>query len=279
MLYHGEKVVLLTKHGKERVIKPLLEGETGCELVLEHRFDTDRLGTFSRQIKRRRSQMNTARLKIKKALKLSKLDIGIASEGSFGMHPSGLIPWNIELVLLYDRKEKIEVYGVHQTSKTNFSDIYVDSYEDLLKFAKRIGFPEHYVILRPDHKQSKKIYKDIFSEETLKDVYDRCMSVSKTGKVFAETDMRAHANPTRMQSILKATEQMLLNLKRVCPICQAPGFMAIKAISGLACESCDMPTELTAKTLYQCQKCKHEKESTSPYGLRAPSMYCHNCNP
>ena len=81
-IFENRKVVLLTKHKKEEAIKSALEKETGCELIVESRFDTDKLGTFSREIKRPKSQLDTARMKIRKGLKLTKTDIGIASEGS-----------------------------------------------------------------------------------------------------------------------------------------------------------------------------------------------------
>ena len=47
-LYENRKVVLLTKHKKEEVIKPIVEEALGCILQVENRFDTDKLGTFTR---------------------------------------------------------------------------------------------------------------------------------------------------------------------------------------------------------------------------------------
>ena len=46
--YAGERIALLTQHGKERVIAPRIEPALGC--VVEHvtGFDTDTLGTFTR---------------------------------------------------------------------------------------------------------------------------------------------------------------------------------------------------------------------------------------
>jgi hypothetical protein len=71
--------VLLAKHKKDEVIQPILEKATGCRLIVETRYDTDELGTFSMDIKRPKSQIDTARLKIKIGMGLSKTDIGIAS--------------------------------------------------------------------------------------------------------------------------------------------------------------------------------------------------------
>ena len=278
-LYSNRKIVLLTKHSKEEVIKPIIELATGCDLIIERRFDTDKFGTFSREIKRPKSQLDTARLKIKKGLKLSNADIGIASEGSFGAHPILPVPWNIELVLLFDKKEKFEIYGVHESADTNFNHIKARSYEDVLFFAEKIGFPEHYLILRPDHEKSKKIIKDINSYEKLKDAYYKCFALSKSGEVFVETDMRAHANPTRMNNIQKATENLVSKLLSLCPNCDSPGFIVTEVIPGLPCELCGLASERVLKYIYVCNKCKHEKVENFPNGHTTPAQYCNYCNP
>lgn len=278
-IYHNRKIVFLTKHGKEEVIKPILELETGCELIIESRFDTDSLGTFSREMKRPKSQLDTAKMKIEKGMELTNTDIGIASEGSFGSHPIAPVPWNVELVLLYDKKEKFELYGVHESSDTNFSHKIVKNYDEVLMFAKKIGFPEHFLILRPDNEYSKNIIKDINSYEKLKEAYSICTELSEDGEVFIETDMRAHANPTRMNNIKKATENLVSKLLSVCPNCGAPGFIVNDVIRGLPCELCGLPSEMTLKFIYNCYKCKHEKEEHFPMGHVASAQYCNYCNP
>lgn len=64
----GKRAVLATMHGKERVIRPLLEGGLGLQIILPNGFDTDRFGTFSREIERTGSQLDAARAKIEAAL-------------------------------------------------------------------------------------------------------------------------------------------------------------------------------------------------------------------
>lgn len=278
-LFEGRKIVLLTKHGKERVIRSVLEEKLGCHIYVENRFDTDKLGTFSREIKRPKSQLDTARLKIKKGMKLSGLDMGIASEGSFGSHPIAPIMWNIEIVVLYDSQEKIEIYGVHESSDANCDHLSTNSFEDLLKFAKKIGFPEHYLILRPDNEKSKIVFKDIDSIVKLEESFNQCVKKSKLGYVFCETDMRAHANPTRMKNIEKATQNLLDKLLNVCPSCGMYGFEIKETVRGLPCESCGFPSEMTLHFVYQCHKCKYKKIEEYPRGKFAPAQYCYICNP
>ena len=278
-IYENRRIVLLTKHEKEKVIKPVLEKETGCELIVETRFDTDKLGTFSREIKRPKSQLDTARMKIRIGMKLFNTDIGIASEGSFGSHPYAPIPWNIELVLLYDKKEKMEIYGIYEGSETNFGHLETNNFDDALKFAEKIGFPKHFLILRSDDEYSKNIIKDIDSVDKLKDSFHWCLTKSRSGNVFIETDMRAHANPTRMKNIEKATQDLILKLMNFCPECGAPGFIMKEAIKGLPCEQCGLPSAMTLKYEFSCHKCKHENEQLYPRGEFAPAQYCNHCNP
>jgi len=63
--FSGKQAVLATMHGKERVIAPLLE-KTGLQLCVSGRVDTDLFGTFSGEIERPASQLETLRLKAEK---------------------------------------------------------------------------------------------------------------------------------------------------------------------------------------------------------------------
>lgn len=223
--------------------------------------------------------METARAKIKLGMRLLKTDIGLASEGSFGSHPLAPLPWNVELVLLYDKKENIEIHGVYEGAETNFSHLTTKSYDEVLEFAGKAGFPEHYLMLRPENEHAKPILKDINSIAKLKDAFIWCASQSSCGSVFIETDMRAHANPTRMQNIAKATQDLISKLLNFCPKCGSPGFSVRKAVKGLPCELCGLPGEMTLKLVYGCHKCMHESEQLHPRGQFAPARYCNFCNP
>ena len=59
----GRHVALLTKHEKERVVSPILEGALDCQVTRINSFDTDLLGTFTREIPRAGSQREAARRK------------------------------------------------------------------------------------------------------------------------------------------------------------------------------------------------------------------------
>ena len=61
--YQNESVSFLTKHGKERVIAPVLEQALGCQVCWVDGFDTDTLGSFSRETPRVTSALETCRHK------------------------------------------------------------------------------------------------------------------------------------------------------------------------------------------------------------------------
>ncbi|MEI6064418.1 MAG: hypothetical protein WCQ26_07490, partial [Pseudanabaena sp. ELA748] len=76
-------VVIATMHRKELAIAPILEASLGVRVTVPQNFDSDLFGTFTRDIDRTTSQIETAKLKAKKALELIDADLAIASEGSF----------------------------------------------------------------------------------------------------------------------------------------------------------------------------------------------------
>ncbi len=87
-LFKNRRLVIATKHEKESVIAPLLEEALGVSCFIIEGFDTDSWGTFSGEVERKQDPIATARQKCLKAMELSNCELGVASEGSFGAHPS-----------------------------------------------------------------------------------------------------------------------------------------------------------------------------------------------
>ena len=79
--YLGRRAAFLTQHGKERVVAPTLEAALGCKVSLVTGYDTDLLGTFTRDIARAGSQIEAARKKARIGMELAGLPLGLASEG------------------------------------------------------------------------------------------------------------------------------------------------------------------------------------------------------
>ncbi len=280
-LFKGRKLVIATKHEKERVIAPLLKKHLGVEVIIPKQFNSDRFGTFTREVKRTGNQLEAARAKVHAAMALADTDLGVSSEGSFGAHPS--IPFvqsNLELLLFVDKKNGYEIRGHHRTHEMNIGGQYVANIEEALNFAQKIGFPEHGIIVRKSEKGRFNIHKNIQTEEMLIETVSKMLASPLTKRIFVESDMRAHRNPTRMKVIEKATEDLIKNILSLCPKCQAPGFVVIDFEKGLKCSLCDRPTDLPLNEIYHCNICGYEeKRPVTKYGKAAEPENCEYCNP
>ena len=119
----GTVAVLATMHGKEQVIASLLEQGLGLRGDFVHGLNTDRIGTFSRDIERTGTPLEAARSKTAAAFDHAPdTRVCVASGVRFGPHP--LVPFlspGNELFLLIDRETGLEPSGQHAGSETNCS--------------------------------------------------------------------------------------------------------------------------------------------------------------
>ena len=275
----GRTIALLTRHGKERVITPLLESALGCRVERVDGFDTDQLGTFTREIPRAGTQLDAARRKARIGMELSGSLCGLASEGAFGPDPGmGLLPWNVEYVLLVDDARGLELVGRAQGPARQAHRTVTDR-AGLLAFAEEAGFPNHQLVLRPDDENDPRIVKGIGDVDSLQRVFTEALEQSVTRRVFVETDLRAHCNPTRMQMIARATEDLLARLGSLCPACAAPGFWLVERVPGLRCADCGAPTREPSAEVYACTQCSYRETRPVDPGQCADPAACDWCNP
>jgi hypothetical protein len=278
----GKRAVLATMHGKERVIRPLLEGGLGLQIVLPDSFDTDRFGTFSREIERAGSQLDAARAKIEAAFEHDRsAKIAIASEGSFGLHP--FIPFvaiGREIVVLHDRETGLELIGHHADLSTNFAHEMVESIEAAIIFAKRIDFPRHGLIVigvsEGNPAPDQYLHKNVRSFDDLTARVGEAIAIC--GAAHLETDMRAYRNPTRMRAIKRATIDLIRRYRSACPICARPGFTVAERLTGLPCAWCGEPTIALRAEVYLCADCDYRLEQPVEVSTADPGQ-CPNCNP
>ena len=282
-LFTGRVAVIATMHKKEAAIAPILESELGLQCVVPDNFNTDIFGTFTRDIARSADQIATARLKATKALEITGETIAIASEGSFAPHPDfPFISSNREIVVLIDLLHNLEIVGQEISTETNFNSQSVRSVAEAKLFARKMGFPEHGLVVMLDAKSSNtnEIFKGINTEAKLTEIVTFALNKSTTGKIHIETDMRALYNPTRMQNIAKATRNLIKKISQICPNCACPGFDAIAQRRGLPCGLCNLPTSAIRSLVYQCQKCSFQQEQLFPHGVKiADPAQCMYCNP
>lgn len=276
--WEGRPLAIATMHHKEKVIAPLLREGLGVQPCVPPTLNTDQFGTFTREIARRQTPLATARLKCQEAMRLANTDLAVASEGSFGQHPVLFFsPADEEIVLLIDRKNQLEIVGHALSTTTNFAAQEVKTEKELFAFADKIGFPEHALVLRPSEKDLRPIFKGITSHELLLQAFHELKG--PFGSAFAETDMRAMYNPTRMQVIREATQDLVRKAIRECPACGTPGYSIRESESGLPCAQCGQATQSVKAYIYQCAKCSHQQTIPVQDKSKEDPVYCDFCNP
>jgi hypothetical protein len=253
-IFKNRTLIIATMHKKEQVMSPILQRELNVNCITIPNFNTDNFGTFTGETDRKDNALTTVKLKALKALEITGETLVVASEGSFGRHPSCFFAAaNEETIILIDTKNKIEIKGWHLTSETNFAHQTIKNLNELKEFEKRVGFPAHGIILKTKKVgQKEKIWK---------------------------TDMRAMYNPTRMTAIELATIDLIKNIKSLCPECNAPGFSVSELIKGLICSLCKFPTKSIMAYMYSCNQCSYSCERAKENVTLESPMYCDNCNP
>ncbi|MEO8234211.1 MAG: DUF6671 family protein [Flavobacterium sp.] len=278
-LFKGRTLIVATMHKKENVIAPILEKELSvyCKTIPD--LNTDNFGTFSGEIERKDTPIETVKAKALAALEKSTETLVLASEGSFGSHPSSpFISANEEIVVLIDTKNNLEIRGWHLTTTTNFNHQEISTISELIEFAERIGFPDHNVIIKTNTVTGKiKVWKNFESQEELKSTAINLLKGNKS--IHIETDMRAMNNPTRLKAIENAVIDLVKNIKSLCPCCKMPGFSIVEAIRGLKCSLCNLPTKSVKAYIYKCKKCDYFCERAKENVSEEDPMYCDFCNP
>ena len=193
--YAHRQTAFLTQHGKESLIGPMLQAALGCQVVRAEGYDTDRLGTFSGEVPRLESQLQTARRKARIGMELLGTPVGLASEGAFVPDPfGGMLPWNIELLVWIDDERQLEVIGMAQGPARSLQRTVQDE-AALMQFAQEAGFPEHQLMMRPEGVTHPRVRKGLSDARTLRSAFAACRQESPKGQVWVENDLRAFATP------------------------------------------------------------------------------------
>ena len=169
MIYQNQRVLLASKHEKERVIRPVFYEKMGCQIFTSD-FDTDQFGTFTGEIARTHSAYETCVLKAKTAAIATDSLLSLASEGSFGPHPA--MPFFAsahEIMAFVDLKNNWVITEQLVTPKTNYQMLTLHPETDILPFLNAVKFPSHAVTLQIE--STKKVLgkgiQDITSLENL----------------------------------------------------------------------------------------------------------------
>lgn len=276
--YDGSRAALATKHGKLALIGPVMFRRLG--LVLETaEVDTDALGTFSGEVPRRGSQLEVAEAKARLGTRATGLDIGFASEGTFG--PYWGVPFltaDIEVVTMVDDSLGIVV----SETEVDFDVVSFGADMDAPDIAtlglERAGFPEHGLIVR-SQSGSGPIVKGIHDPEDLARAVQDCHSWDPSAGVRVESDFRAHHHPSRRRVIARAAERLANRLAQLCPACAAPGWGIGRHEGGAPCRDCGNPTRMIRREFLICARCDVEMARLAAGSSGVDPQYCPRCNP
>lgn len=241
--FQNRVLVIATMHGKEQVLKPLLEEALGVTCIIPAEFNSDIFGTFSGEIERELNPLETARKKCYAAMELTGCNLAIASEGSFGAHPIiGFVPADEELLVLIDRKNNMEIKVREISTATNFAGKEITNLQAAYDFAAQVLFPSHSLIIKKAKEDLSILYKGITDINRLKKIVTDLLADNHS--IYMETDMRAMYNPSRMKVIEEACKKLITITKSFCKHCGTPGFSVTDSIIGLPCDYCGSPTQI-----------------------------------
>ncbi|BBF99652.1 MULTISPECIES: DUF6671 family protein [Pseudonocardia] len=282
--YAGARIALATRHGKQRALGPALARTLGMRLVLAHDVDTDQLGTFTGETPRTGTAAETAVRKARLAIESTGLGLAVASEGSYGPHPSApMLGAGQEILAFLDTVRDMHILE-SRTTPTNFGHTTTTRIdEETDAYLTRIGFGDHAVVVRPHSSPETgaiPLHKGVRTRAGLCVAIGRCAAHSDDGLARVETDMRAHVNPTRMREIGLLADRLASRLATLCPACGAPGYGPVGHEPGLPCDTCGEPTWLTLATIHGCARCSRRSRHPRQDGRRgADPTFCECCNP
>ncbi len=272
--------VLATKHDKLPLIGPPLAGAVGLR-VDAVAVDTDSLGTFTGDIPRQAPPLDTAIAKARLGMSAAGQTLGLASEGSIGPDPAmPLVNADREIVVLVDDDNGIVVWESHSSWDIIVASTSVGADEDLAQFLGRADFPDHQLIVRPNSGVLRPIYKGISSIDALATAVGECAAVATDGLARVETDMRAHACPSRRAVIAAAAERLATRVAARCPSCGAPGWGRVDVVLGVPCSWCGTEVARPRAEIDGCPACEYRKDRplVSPEEGADPAE-CSYCNP
>lgn len=275
--FGGRQLGVATQHGKGEAIGKVLLPALQLKSVVEIPVPTDLLGTFSGETERLLSPVEAAREKCKMAYEATGNSLIIASEGSFGPHPSNpYFSADTEILVLKDYMDNKEYVVHHCSPKVHWHKQSFQSNQGFAKFLVTADFPRHGLIFHTDTKQSDAIFKECRNFQQAQEKAD--FLLQKQGSFIAESDLRAFRNPTRMEVISETAQKLADLLLSKCPKCLEPGFEVHRKIAGLICAWCGLPSPLPKAFVKGCKGCGFELEEAVPEKTANP-QFCLFCNP
>jgi len=269
---------MATKHDKTMLVRPVFAKILGLDVV-EVQVDTDALGTFTGEIERTASPLDTAIAKARMGMDASGHAIGVASEGTVGPSPSfPFLQVCTELVVLVDDIRGIVITGTESAYDLVAVTADVDATGDLTELLRRAKFPAHAMIVTAVGASAPIVIKGVQDLVTLQTAVRTCAESSPLGLARVETDLRAHKCPSRRPIIERAARHLAHRAARTCPACSTPGYGPVRDEIGVPCAWCGRETDIVRARVHGCVSCVDEHLETVRTEPADPGR-CTWCNP
>ncbi len=275
--YRGATVVLPTLHSKGVLAEQAFREHLDMH-VQELAIDTDQFGTFSGDIERKLSPKETAIAKAKLGLSLSGHSYALASEGTIGADPTvPFINSDIEHVVFVDSVNDVIISHAYRSFDISACTHEYKDGDDLEAFLIKADFPHHQLIVKSLDSGVVALAKGISNKSDLTNILRKAKENGAT-KVVIESDLRAHASPSRAANIKKAFEELAIRIKSLCPQCESPGWGITSSVRGLPCTDCGEESDAIKAYVYGCISCTFTAEGDLIATSIDPSR-CSWCNP
>lgn len=270
-----KRAILVTQHGKEQLLAPVFATH-GWSLEWEA-ADTDSLGTFSGDVPRRHSPLETARRKALLGVGCGDAPWLAASEGSITSATFGIVS-DLEFVVLVKRSGSSVVVGRavgHGVRAVQFQVDSTTSEEEVLRRCADADLPHHKLLVATsDHEEHA-----IGALSSAEGVLDACRRLAQPHrKLVIQTDFRAHLCPSRQSVIVDAAKDLMTRMSQDCPRCDEAGFGEEDPIPGRPCMDCGSPTDELMARRWVCPACTYAEVRQVVTAFADPS-HCPWCNP
>ncbi|MFZ3583320.1 DUF6671 family protein [Loktanella sp. DJP18] len=276
----GKTIVLATMHGKERAFGPVFGDRFEIEIMVPTGLDTDSLGTFTGEVPRMGSIEETATAKARLGASVTGQKLVLASEGAYGPHPTvPFIGAGFELAILLDTRSGRIIREHLIDENPVFDHVEIGRDTNIDAFLARVRFPDHAVVVRGSDPLDGCV-KGIRDRDQLDDVIGQMSREADSGPLLLQTDMRAHLNPRRMETLGRLARKLADRLACPCPACDAAGFGLTQTPKGLPCMACGFPTDVVAIEVWGCTACGYNTNRWRRDGrVQAEPGDCPRCNP
>lgn len=275
--YIGLKVALPTKHKKGEAVRAGFKGILEIDLV-EVEVDTDQLGTFSGEVARRGTPLETAIRKADLGAKSSGLKYAIASEGTISNDAQvPILISDVEVMVFKDYEEDLVIVESHRSFEINAARFETIDGNDIDHFLAQADFPNHGIIaMGVDIKRTKPI-KGITNHHALTSAIKTIRQNSP--KVILENDFRAHFSPSRMVNIKETAKRLAMRISSQCSSCNSPGWGVVGYEKGVNCQACKrLNPDAIHREILGCVRCDHRTTGEILFES-LPAERCIWCNP